>query len=86
MRPTCGVWMEPRLLPLPNIERFLFYRGLGEARLPLRLEARQGGTLSADREPTIAEGIRHVFVLRIENGRGAYRYLPLLRPGQTISS
>ena len=67
-------------------ERFLFYRGLGEARLPLRLDARQGGTMSADQEPTIAEGIRHVFVLRVENGRGAYRYLPLLRPGQTVSS
>ena len=40
-------------------ERFLFYRGLGEARLPLRLDARQGGTLAADRESTIGEGIRH---------------------------
>jgi hypothetical protein len=28
-------------------ERFLFYRGLGEARLPLRLDARQGGTLAS---------------------------------------
>jgi hypothetical protein len=70
----------------PEYERFLFYRGLGEARLPLRLDAQQGGTLSADQEPTIAEGIRHVFVLRVENGRGAYRYRPLLRPGQTVSS
>jgi len=70
----------------PEYERFLFYRGLGEARLPLRLDARQGGTLSADREPTIAEGIRDLFVLRVENGRGVYRYLPLLQPGQTISS
>jgi len=67
-------------------ERFLFYRGLGEARLPLRLDARQGGTLTADWESTIGEGIRHIFVLRVENGRGAYRYLPLPRPGQTASS
>jgi len=70
----------------PEFERFLFYRGLGEARLPLRLDARQGGTLSAGQEPTIAEGIRHVIVLRVENGRGIYRYLPFLRPGQTISN
>lgn len=67
-------------------ERFLFYRGLGEARLPLRLDARQGGTLSVDREGTIGDGIRHVFVLRVENGRAAYHYLPIVRPGQTISS
>ena len=74
------------LRPLPNTSDSCFTEGLGEARLPLRLDARQGGTLAADREPTIGEGIRHVFVLRVENGRGVYRYLPLLRPGQTISS
>ena len=78
--------MARRLRPLPEYERFLFYRGLGEARLPLRLDARQGGTLSADREPTHGEGIRHVFVLRVENGRGVYRYLPQLRPGELASS
>jgi hypothetical protein len=70
----------------PEYERFLFYRGLGEARLPLRLEARQDGTLSADQESTISEGLRHVFVLRVENGRGAYRYLPQIRPGYAVSS
>ncbi len=70
----------------PEYERFLFYRGLGEARLPLRLDARQSGTLTADRESTISEGIRHVFVLRVENGRGVYRYLPRLEPGQTASN
>ncbi len=75
-----------RTPPANEYERFLFYRGLGEARLPLRLESRQGGTLSADREPTIGEGIRHAFVLRIENGRGTYRYVPLLRPGDSVSS
>jgi hypothetical protein len=67
-------------------ERFLFYRGLGEARLPLRLDAREDGTLSADRDSILGAGIRHVFVIRVENGRGSYSYLPILRPGQTLSS
>ena len=70
---------------VPEYERFLFYRGLGEAHLPLRLDASQGGTLTLDREPTLGEGIKHVFVLRVEKGRAAYRYLPQLRPGETVS-
>ena len=66
-------------------ERFLFYRGLGEARMPLHLNASQGGTLELDRDRSLGEGIRHVFVLRVENGRAAYRYLPMLKPGERIS-
>src|SRR5206468_12046656 len=66
-------------------ERFLFYRGLGDARLPLRLSSAQGGTLTVDKEPSVGEGIRHVYVVRIENGRGVYRYRPGLRPGWTVS-
>ena len=66
-------------------ERFLFYRGLGDARLPLRLSSARGGTLNVDREPSLGEGIRHVYVIRIENGRGVYRYRPGLRPGWTVS-
>ena len=54
-------------------ERFLFYRGLGEARLPVRLESRGEGTLTLDRDPTVGAGVRHVFVLRVENGRASYR-------------
>jgi len=66
----------------PELEKFLFYRGLGEARLPLRLNSRQNGTLSLDREETLGEGVRHIFVLRVENGRGAYSYRPALEPGE----
>jgi hypothetical protein len=66
-------------------ERFLFYRGLGEARLPLRVGARDGGTLTLDRDPTVADGVRHVFVLRVDHGRAAYRYLPRLEPGQSLA-
>jgi hypothetical protein len=66
-------------------ERFRFYRGLGQARLPLRVGARDGGTVTLDRDPTVDEGVRHVFVLRVDRGRAAYRYLPRLEPGQSLS-
>ncbi len=73
--------------PAPaEFERFLFYRGLGESRLPLRFAAGHGGTLVLDRDPTLGRGISHVFVIRVENGRGAYRYLPALEPGQAVES
>ena len=62
-------------------ERFLFYRGLGTAPLPLRWEESRGGTLSVRPGET---GARHLFVLRVEKGRGVYRYLPGIEPGEEI--
>ena len=70
---------------VPELERFLFYRGLGEARLPVRLNSQRDGTLELDREKTLGEGIRHIFFIRIENGRAAYRFVPALKPGARIS-
>lgn len=66
-------------------ERFLFYRGLGDARLPLQLSSARGGTLTVDKDQSLGEGIRHVYVIRIENGRGVYRYRPGLRQGWSVS-
>jgi hypothetical protein len=72
--------------PAPaEFEKFLFYRGLGETRLPLQFGAGHGGTLVLDRDATLGHGISHVFVIRVENGRGAYRYLPALRPGEQVA-
>jgi hypothetical protein len=54
-------------------ERFLFYRGLGTAPLPVRMTAGDGGTL----EWTGAPGdVESVLVLRVEDGRGAWCSLP----------
>jgi hypothetical protein len=58
-----------------ELEKFLFYRGLGSAPLPLRVSAADGGTLTWN-DARIPEGARHLFVLRVERGRGVYRYLP----------
>jgi hypothetical protein len=63
-------------------ERFLFYRGLGQARMPMRADARRGGTLTLESEPSLGGGVRHIFVLKVENGRGAFVNRPALRPGE----
>jgi hypothetical protein len=68
--------------PRAESERFLFYRGLGRARLPMRAEATGAGTLALESDSRLGEGVRHIFVLRIESGRGAYAYRPILRPGE----
>ncbi|QEH37230.1 hypothetical protein OJF2_58170 [Aquisphaera giovannonii] len=70
---------------VPEYERFLFYRGLGEARLPVTIDAGAGGTLAVQADPTVADGIRDVFVLRVEDGRATYRHIPRLDPGASAS-
>jgi hypothetical protein len=62
-------------------ERFVFYRGLGEARLPIDARLAGGRLTAATAEPG---GLRHVFVVRVENGRGAYTYTPSLDPGRPL--
>jgi hypothetical protein len=68
--------------PRPEYERFLFYRGLGQARMPLRADALYGGTLDLERELTLGDGVRHLFILRVEDGRGSFEYRPALRSGE----
>ena len=65
-------------------ERFIFYRGLGDAALPLQVSATEGGRLTCG--PELAEGLRHVYLLRVEKGRGAYRYVPSLRCGEQMDT
>ena len=66
--------------PAGEFEKFLFYRGLGGASLPLRIQESGGGTLTLDSATGLSDGVRDLFVLRVEGGRGVYRYLPSLRP------
>ncbi len=64
-------------------ERFLFYRGLGRAELPLEASMENGGTLglSAGTDFTL----RRLFVLRVENGRGAFKVVSRLSPGERLT-
>jgi hypothetical protein len=65
-------------------ERFLFYRGLGTTDMPL--EARYGGNGTVSLSASVEAPVRHLFVVRVENGRGAYRYIDQLRPGESVSN
>jgi hypothetical protein len=56
-------------------ERFIFYRGLGQAPLPIDVRSEAGRITATTSEP---DGLRHLFVVRIENGRGVYSYTPAL--------
>ena len=63
-------------------ERFIFYRGLGEAPLPIEINIADE-TISA--RSTESEGLQHLFILRVEHGRGTYEYLPSLEGRSTVS-
>lgn len=63
-------------------ERFLFYRGLGRAALPLKFSADAGGTLELASSERHTMG--HLFVVRVEDGRGAYAYRHELKPGDKL--
>ena len=62
-------------------ERFIFYRGLGQTPLPLSVSA-NGAQLTCG--AAITEAVRHVYVLRVEQGKGAYKYVPSIRCGEQI--
>jgi hypothetical protein len=64
-------------------ERFIFYRGLGQASLPLQVSATGGAALTCG--AGLSE-VHHVYLLRVEQGRGAYRYLPSLRCGEHVDA
>jgi hypothetical protein len=72
---------RPRQGP-EEYERFIFYRGLGEAPLPLTMTPDQGGTLKV--ADSLGDDVRDVFILRVENGKGAYRYVPRVRAGEQL--
>ncbi len=40
------------------------------------------GRSSLEGDSKLGAGVRHIFVLRVENGRGAYAYRPALAPGE----
>ncbi|XXY21890.1 hypothetical protein WME88_19945 [Sorangium sp. So ce216] len=60
----------PGATEAPQHERFLFYRGLGNFDLPVRVTAGTGGAISA--ENTLGEAIGTVFVLNVGASAGAF--------------
>jgi hypothetical protein len=64
----------------PEYERFLFYRGLGRGELSLEINSANGGELTWTGDGSAP--VRHVFVLQVQNGQGAFNYLPSVAPGE----
>jgi hypothetical protein len=64
-------------------DRFLFYRGLGAAPLPVQFTAAGGGTLESGSGDHLS--VQHVFIIRVDNGKGAYAYRPALKPGEKLT-
>jgi len=61
-------------------EKFLFYRGVGNFELPLKVKARAGGNFSVS-NPT-ATDFGHVFVITIKpDGKGKYQFIPAIAAG-----
>jgi hypothetical protein len=65
-------------------ERFIFYRGLGKAKMPLQFASANGGTLTLGELP--GGELKHLIVIRVENGSGTFRYIPSLSPGASLQS
>ena len=63
--------------PAEQWERFIFYRGLGEVPLPIQMRLDAGRITASTSE---REGLHHLFILNVRNGRGAYSYASALRP------
>ncbi len=64
-------------------ERYIFYRGLGKANMPLTFSAEAGGKMSLSAECT--KQITGIFVLRVEDGKASYRYISSLAPGKSLT-
>jgi hypothetical protein len=63
-------------------ERFIFYRGLGEAPLPLQAQVANGHLVV---RAAGGERLAHLFIVRVEDGRAAYSYIPALDGGRTMT-
>ncbi|MCZ7648559.1 MAG: hypothetical protein M5U26_25415 [Planctomycetota bacterium] len=60
-------------------EKYLFYRGLGNLELPLVLTTQPGGGVSLRNRGRLP--LRELFVLRVEDGKAAFRRVTALEPG-----
>jgi hypothetical protein len=76
--------VDANLLQMPNgeSERFLFYRGLGELDLPVKVEAR--GAAKIKLSNGYSEAMGHVFLLNVNHDHGAFTEQSGMAPGQAI--
>ncbi len=67
-----------------EMDRYIFYRGLGQSNLPLQFTAAEGGTMSLPKEDRF--GIKHLFVLRVDGDKASYSYRAEIKPGESIAN
>jgi hypothetical protein len=63
-------------------EKFLFYRGLGRFELPITATVDTGSRLTLS--TTARDGIKHLFILHVQDGRGAFKAVPALDRGTPL--
>jgi hypothetical protein len=66
-----------------EFEKFLFYRGTGNFRTPLRVSINNANTLIL--ENSGAQPLAHLFAIDIHNGKGAFGVLDELSAGKAVS-
>jgi len=64
----------------PELEKFIFYRGVGSFETPFRAKMDLSGTLSL--ENIGADKLEHFFVLGLENQKGRFIYIETMAPGE----
>lgn len=62
-------------------EKFLFYRGAGNFVAPLSVSMQPAGAVTVANNG--AQPLAHLFVIRVEGGRGGFVELPGLKPGES---
>jgi hypothetical protein len=66
--------------PVPESEKFIFYRGVGNFATPLRVTMTSASTVTL--ENTGVEPLASLFVLGLENRAGKYVHMDRLPPGE----
>jgi hypothetical protein len=66
--------------PAPELEKFIFYRGVGNFATPLRVTMNSADAVALAN--TGAEPLEHLFVLRMKQQAGKFAYLDRLAPGE----
>jgi hypothetical protein len=69
--------------PAPELEKFIFYRGVGNFQTPLTVTMNAAGAVTLDN--TGQEPLAQLFVLTLENGAGNFIKLDQLSPGEKQS-
>ncbi len=64
-----------------NYEKFIFYRGAGSFRTPLRVSVNGQNEIVV--EDTGSQALSHLFLLAIKDGRGGFEEIEHLQPGES---